>query len=278
MPTAAPSRRARAGAFTLVELLVTIGIIAVLVSLLVPAVSRARAASLEAACANNLRQMGLAMTQYTLDTQYYPGCWGLSESGLQVAVWPTRLRKYAGGNAGIFWCPAREPGQRWVPTTGTGPGFAVASDQGWGYDLGQKLLDPNPDPQVLGFSYGYNDWGTTSIRGAAADQDRQKGLGGDVFNPLYTEIRLAEVVNPSEMIAIADRVESNAEGFLYNVDPTTPNQYPGAIHRGGANVLFADGHVKWFLQKELVAADPTVPGDVAMNKTWNNDHEAWAAN
>lgn len=75
-------------AFTLVELLVVIGIIALLISILMPALSKARESANDLKCLNNVRQLGLAMTMYQND---YGG------------AFPASLFYYAGNNPTEVW-------------------------------------------------------------------------------------------------------------------------------------------------------------------------------
>ena len=71
-PVSCPLRRAVFSGFTLVELLVVIGIVGVLVGLLLPAVQRARESARRTGCLNNIRGMTLGIAAYQSSKRHYP--------------------------------------------------------------------------------------------------------------------------------------------------------------------------------------------------------------
>jgi len=69
------SMRLRSGAFTLVELLVVIGIVAVLIAILLPVLSKARAQANRTVCLSNIRQLGTGILMYCNDNEgWFPTC------------------------------------------------------------------------------------------------------------------------------------------------------------------------------------------------------------
>src|SRR5207249_5944197 len=78
-------------AFTLVELLVVIALIAILAALLPPTLARARASAKSAACKSNLRQLGLALGMYVNDYDKYPGNAAMYQGGVFQGIWATGM-------------------------------------------------------------------------------------------------------------------------------------------------------------------------------------------
>jgi prepilin-type N-terminal cleavage/methylation domain-containing protein/prepilin-type processing-associated H-X9-DG protein len=272
-------RKGLSRGFTLVELLVVIGIIALLIGILMPALSRAREQANATKCGANLHSIGIAMTMYVNQYNAYPGH-ASNVAGVTAAIWPTRLRLFTNKDQGIFHCPSQEAGFEWTrDPSGTSGTRATAADSKYGYEPGELVLNVFTVPS----SYGYNDWGTYP---PTADSKQQKGLGGDIafaFN--VKEVRMAQVKSASDMIAIADGTTDRV--WDWNLDPLNSTEWPGRIHGGkrrtggaaalqadpigGSNVLFCDGHVEFHSQRALttlrVGSEPT-----PMASRWNNDN------
>ena len=216
--------------FTLIELLVVIAVIGILASILLPVLSRAKGASHSTACKSNLRQQSIGLRLYLEDFEQFP-FWQTWTAAGRLA-WDTSVLEKAGGQAGIFLCPAMKKRLLW-----TGP------------------FSP---------SYGFN------LCGTAGQFDVALGLGG-VIGPLpegtttYRPMREAEILVPSEMIAIGDYPEDQfqqGEIAFHN-----KYNYIANRHNGGGNVAFCDGHVEYDKQwKWMEASD-------AARRRWNRDNE-----
>ena len=228
----------RAG-FTLIELLVVLGIIGTLSGLLLPALGKAKAQARSASCKSNLRQIGFALAMYVGDFRHYPTDtdWVRTASPWYA---DQKLTPYTGNSRSIFLCPTHKPTLR-------------------------STIDPI---YFAPLSYGYNSfgsapWGTQNL-----------GLGASKRQA----IAAVRVKVPTDMIALGDSgtdtewdLRLNPRQTLPGCDEdglTTANWWlPSQRHRGGANVLFCDGHLEYAKQQKWI--EPTA----ASRCRWNNDHE-----
>jgi len=238
-------------AFTLTELLVVLGVVAILAALILMALATAKDKAQQAACAHNVSQLGLALQEFVTDYQVYPRLvWNKAEGTTTEhfsscfealnAELSKHSPKHEDFGQGVWRCPS-------APRP---------------FDL------PNGG---LFQSYGYNAYGLGSDKAML-------GLGGMEQFQATEAVKFSSVANPSDLMALGDfftggnGVIVDGDTLLWRTsglvdkDGVTKESYKR--HAGKANIAFCDGHV----------APPTLnfmfmdTSDASL-KCWNRDDQ-----
>ncbi len=227
-----PGNRLSKSRFTLVELLVVIAIISVLAGMLLPALSKARAAANEVCCQNNLKQINTAFEFYSQDNSgYLPACtYGFGPDpdagGLwTIFDWQKYLTRYIYPDvhynpyddrqrSTIFWCrsnPVKAP--TWDGTAQSGDCYRY----GFNFEIG-KYRDP-----------------------AAVSAVRLK-----------TPMKPRVVSKPWATVLVGEIWGNSSHCFNWGYI----NRNGNIPHRNGGYWLYVDGHQKWSQFEEVPQAAP----------------------
>jgi prepilin-type processing-associated H-X9-DG protein/prepilin-type N-terminal cleavage/methylation domain-containing protein len=274
--------RSRARAFTLVEMLVTVGIIALLMGILLPGLRAARRASYATTSQSNLRQWGVAMGAWMAsndDAFPWEGSKVAADMGSNLAVrefWPNALPSMLGIDTYAEMCERAFQAQTTVETWDA-PG-SVWSD---------PAAEPNRDgPYTFGtagpegvfrqffFSYAMNYRLNQTLLMQAGVPEASRDV----------TMRMAQVGQPDKTVFMLELRASDTE-----LPPNDPHRNGGldraicgwkkfaARHNGGGHMTFADGHVAWYSNEQATtnvqgSRAPATPGG-----DWNTSVLVWDA-
>ena len=253
-------------AFTLLELLIVIAIIAILAAILFPVFARARENARRSSCQSNLKQIGLAFAQYVSDSDGMIIGKTLASGTTSAVSWPTTLVPYL-KNVQVFVCPSQTtedkwspPDARWIDTSqgngsprycgysnGDGTGTAISPRPLYQMPLtySRNLIVSNSwiEPGFGGKKSGFLPVSASSTINVAVNENAVEDAAGTIhIVDAITGSNSAATTScggtASSMIAIDGEV--NTDRFAH-----AETSKPAYRHLDGFNALYGDGHVKF---------------------------------
>jgi prepilin-type N-terminal cleavage/methylation domain-containing protein/prepilin-type processing-associated H-X9-DG protein len=257
--------------FTLIELLVVIAIIAILASLMLPALARAKQKAHNASCISNLRQWGIGLNMYIDDNSQTLPDFSIASStpGAPTGYSQDRinwsdLAAFAAANTGnSAWFAAVPPyvSQKSLLQHASNPTNFVSGRSIFNCPTAKFLLGEVDPYTRVAFCYGINFKGTNGVV------------------PAGVPFKATMVANASAFVIFSDARANSQETPYYGSNPLNDLGAPrGSLnhlssrHNEGANLTFLDGHAAHYRYDRLAYQKGTKIGDPGLaDVNWSYD-------